>query len=44
MNDLKGFRMLVEEVISSVVGRGREESEEDVIKSLQSHDPTLTDE
>lgn len=44
MDDLKGFRTLVEEVISSVVGRVRAESEEDVIKSLQSHDPTLTDE
>ena len=43
MDDLKGFRTLVKEVISSVVGRVREESEE-VIKSLQSHDPTLTDE
>ena len=44
MDDLKGFRRLVKEVISSVVGRVREESEEEVIKSLQSHDPTLTDE
>ena len=44
MDDLKGFRTLVEEVISSVVGFVREESEEDVIKSLQSHDQTLTDE
>ena len=44
MDDLKGFRTLVEEVISSVVGFVREESEEDVIKSLQSHNQTLTDE
>ena len=34
----------MEEVISSVVGIMREESEEDVIKSLQSHGQTLTDE
>lgn len=33
MDDLKGSRTLVE-VISSVVGIVREESEEDVIKSL----------
>ena len=41
---LEGLRTLVEEVISSVVGIVREESEEDVIKSLQSHGQTLTDE
>ena len=34
----------MEEVLTPVVGIVREESEEDVIKSLQSHDQTLTDE